>query len=365
MKRWIALALCLAMLLGVGAWADSVKLGVEGFGLFEDGAAVMNLSGLRVELTAGMNDDQDVGLRLLCETDEMQLADLALILGERDIVLSLGNGGDSGEIYRLDIDALSEQTASANDAELTALVDDLTQGWNQLAQTVSDLGQFLGDGSHGENAQGSSALDLLALLPEEWKRDGGSVDYEGVQCQATLFEIPEADVMAALRDFAGQLDGEAELQQMLSALGVDKSFVAMLDDANLSIQVSGGVYLGEAENFLEIAVDVTAQENETLRLSAVVEDRPLDDGEEFVIHLTSDDGTQSHGVDATINFVRTDDNWMALDEAGAVDLMEALIDDPDGAMAKLEAGMQGIATSVMLGAMNVLSNNQLSAISQP
>lgn len=338
MKKLMAALLVLAMLLSACACAESAQMTLRNVQVYSGEQVLCDLSGFDVELTAGAASAESAGVSLACIANGQELANLvASYLGDK-LLGGYGMGGALTGAYYVD--------APAND-EARAVRQALADGF-----AGSDFGA----------AQDTFAARLREGLPAEWTSDGGTVDYAGESCQATLFELPEEGIEGAIRSYAAYVDSVPALGEKLKQQ-MGMSAAELVSELDLRVRVSGGVYQGASADYLDATLELSLAQ-QPMQLRMAMQDSLTADGELLSADLSVNADGQAFGATFDLTMGTTaEDAWAQISADGATDLTALLNsgEDASAAAQKLTTDLQAIIASVMSGALGVMATNQLNA----
>lgn len=332
MRKFLAVLLAVAMLLGACACAEGVRFTLGDIMLYENDEMVADLTGFFVDLAAVSHGAEEAGFRFWCDANDDVLMNFTLGVNGNQIVLGYGAGEDlTGGFYA--------PMAGQSDS---------------LSKSIAAI-DLIGDGSW------TLTDTLSSVLPEGCLMDSGSAEYAGEACVATPFELDEDYIDEMLRTFMESAELTPEQQEQLASLGVD-SIQELMDLLDLHNRVTGCLYAGEAVDAVEFKLS-TDLLGESMDISMDIAHSNVADGHLFDVTIEFKENTtgESISVKASIEAVHDDSApWLPLD----VSRLEEL----DVANADLEALKEQFKDDMTLlieiagaGAMNVMYSNILAA----
>lgn len=326
MKRFLAMLLALAMLLGACACAEGVRVTLKDIVAYESGEQIADLTGFCVDLAAATVGEEDSGMRMACRANDQVLMNITLGEAGGKLVMGYGQGN-----------AITDGLHGTAPAS--------------LHEGIAGL-DLIGDGSWRLTEA------LAAAIPAECQADGGATRYEGEDCAMTSFEMDEAYMDEMIRAFAAEAELSESQQQQLASLGVD-SFEDLLDMMSFNMNVEGGLYDGASMDAAEFNVSMEAM-GFPMRITFSIRHTTRDDGHMFALYADIEAEGESLAATANVEAVMDGgDEWLPLEFSGTRELtaddannIEALIED-------FTSGVEPLFNLAGVGAMNVMLNNQL------
>lgn len=329
MRKLIAMLLALAMLLSACACAEGARLSVTDMKAYQNGAVIADLTGFDAELAAATIGAGDSGIRLYFSANDRGLVNFTF--GEADGSMVLGYGAGDG---------FTKSYAFPGAFSLHEAI----QGLNLAGR---------GDWSLVEALRGA--------IPADCQADGGAASYDGEECAVTEFEMSEEYVASLLRVLSMLASLQPSVQQRLRDAGFD-SLQDALEAADLRLSLSGELYEGADVDAVDLSASVSVQQF-AFDIEIILEHTPLAEGHAFGLSAQIGMGDATVGATARIEAVMDDDtHWLPLDASAAEQIDPQDLSGQEF-FAKLSQGLSELMNIVGSGAMNVMLNNQLAAMS--
>lgn len=339
MKKLLAALLALMMLLGVCACAEGVRFTLRNVRLYPDApSAAVDLSGLELEVSAAgfAGEAADGGLRLTCSANGRALATVVLATFGDALLAGYGSGGEASALYSASVFT----DGAAREAERAAA--------DYARQTEAAL------------ADTSFFEAVRQLVPEDWTRDGGAVEYEGESCACTAFEVPQDGIGRVVRAIAAN----PQFDRIVGRTGNAGAIRSAIEDLAASARCSGALYDGESADYITVALrfdvgDMPVQLDADVRCEDIARGNLLS----VMLRLASGDAGISVGFDFE-DAVTDDEDWLwRLDAADATKLDAVLAgrENSGPLLDKLQGDAASIFGALAAGVSNVIFTNQLGA----